>query len=233
MCPPPPIFLTRSPLLWRRKVGNLSILVTPFGSVTPPNRSLIIMLHGRKKGECSQRKGHSLQSSLRPKKLASQFWCSCNLNFYEVSSSGIDLRGEWPGVGSRIDFRKSKVGHLSICPKMVFWGIFRVFLVKFFKNVKIWQFFTQTGVTFQNFRRLWRWSGATGAQGGTCPHTKLGGTNGLVPSPQSKLDEASDFLETTLRKTLKKFKSLSIFWNWFYLQKQYKALLRRLIIQHF
>ena len=46
-----------------------------------------------------------------------------------IQSSGIDLRGGDRGVGSRIDFGNSKVGHLSKCPKwrvLVFLGCYWV-----------------------------------------------------------------------------------------------------------
>ena len=77
-------------------------------------------------------------------KSKTQIWI-LNWNTFQ---SGLDLRGEWPGVGSRIDFRKSEVGHLSNCPKLAILGLFRTFLAK---NVKTGPIFAQKWVSYQIF----------------------------------------------------------------------------------
>ena len=78
-----------------------------------------------------------------------------------MSLPGIKLRRGWPGVGSQIDFRKSKVVHLSKCPNTLFFGVLRCFWRKIFlrrrrrrKNFQNRQFFARKWVTFQNFRRF-------------------------------------------------------------------------------
>ena len=53
--------------------------------------------------------------------------------------------------------------------------------------------------------------GVTGGQGGTRPYYQIGGGAQMALFLHLKLDKVSDFWETSLRKTLKKLKNLSIF----------------------
>ena len=59
--------------------------------------------------------GNSIIEPIKPQSL-------CNISWH-IFWIGLGLRGEWRGVRSRSEFRKSDVGHLAKCPNMTFLGL--------------------------------------------------------------------------------------------------------------